>query len=510
MNKSSVATLKLIEQNFDVNALRFRGVAVWPIIRGLLVFDFQKDFADDPHQTAAFDLRDAAGNIAKRAELFARDTNALHARGEDPKELLRPVDILLISSAEYRSELADNRYYNKHLDSLRYFLSPHYSCATLEWSLKKTHNRPSVYPLSTLDHLIGLSSLQKHIALTQERLFDAVEPVERLEQLLEFLRAHGLKTRYNAQLLRWHIVHIFILKAHFTALLHRIDPKAIIMQYYVTLPHFALLLAAKESGIHTFDLQHGAMGEHNGIYFHYEHAVPQEGYAVLPDTFLTWDTRTQKRIRHWSDKTPAHDALSIGNPWITRYMEDVQMHRKLSFINDEKPTVLLSLQPLEDFLPEWIRQVMIATKEDIQWLVRLHPSHPSMPRYIEHMEKALAALRNEGVDTRYEEATRAKLFDLLRHTDLHMTSHSTVAFEALEFGVPSLLFGDFCFDYMAKELQRGVFTRVNTAKELQLLLSSKKKRDALNRTSERGYYDKRALKKFISQTLPSILAKERR
>src|SRR5207253_11421849 len=84
--------------------------------------------------------------------------------------------------------------------------------------------------------------------------------------------------------------------------LERLRPSLAFVVNYYDARCMALILACRELGIRSVDIQHGVQGELHGAYGSWRR-VPAGGYAVLPSIFWCWSGDEARTLRAWTDST---------------------------------------------------------------------------------------------------------------------------------------------------------------------------------------------------------------
>lgn len=228
----------------------------------------------------------------------------------------------------------------------------------------------------------------------------------------------------------------------FEVTLSRLKPKAVFLSLYCHALGMGLVLAARRLGIPTIDVQHGRLGPHHGLYTQLT-AAPEEGYEIAPDRVWCWGEQTKRDIDiDLNPQCSRHSGIIGGNPWFNLWAEGKGElpDQKLAFAllkrSEDKKKVLVSLQPIPQPLPKFVLEAMASAPADWTWWIRLHPlRRHTMPE----VQQQLTALK---INFEIEETTTLPLFWLLKQCDHHITSFSSVAIEALAFGLRTTVFSE--------------------------------------------------------------------
>jgi predicted glycosyltransferase len=97
---------------------------------------------------------------------------------------------------------------------------------------------------------------------------------------------------------------------------------------------------------------------------------------------------------------------------------------------------------------------MKKSPDDWFWLLRFHPATSEAEKsYVFELLKEISPSRAEC-----EYASRLQLYTLLRLCNVHVTGHSTCAFEALSFGVPTITVTQNGADAFRQHIKEGVIS----------------------------------------------------
>ncbi len=236
---------------------------------------------------------------------------------------------------------------------------------------------------------------------------------------------------------------------------------------YYSLHNYALIHAAHLCKIPSFDIQHGVAGD---VHMSYGKGrlVPQRGFNIFPSNFWTWDQASADTIDSWNSE--AIKSHVKGNPWVDlwksgRANEIFNIQTSEAFKSDLEGgnVVLVSLQNLEDSIPDEVIDLARET-EKYTLLLRLHPAK-------KNYEKLDAKLKKEKVLSKYylQEATEVPLHYLLPYTSVHITRFSSVAIEAMEYGISTIFLEQNGLDFFASNLPANLVEN-GIGKSLESLL----------------------------------------
>lgn len=246
----------------------------------------------------------------------------------------------------------------------------------------------------------------------------------------------------------------------FTKLLKNSRVNRILFECYYKPEVFGIIAAAKELDIQTVDIQHGKQGTHHLMYTHWS-AAPEGGFNTVPDEFWNWGEESVENIRSSSsvEFLKNHKPRAVGFPWLDKCREqlpftlDENQQGFLKRLSSFDSRILITLQPEtvdnEGAIPSELLDVMLTTRENRAWLIRLHPSMKQLPNRYD----SLLNIENVFIDI----PTALPLYVLLKHSTHHITKFSSVAFEANSFGIPTLIIGAIGLSLYSQYFKDAVF-----------------------------------------------------
>lgn len=236
-------------------------------------------------------------------------------------------------------------------------------------------------------------------------------------------------------------------------LLQKYNPKVVFFvgfDYY-----YGLILAAKELGIKTVDLQHGVQAGWSPVYNNWQ-ALPRNGYEMLPDYFWVWGEYDKCKIE---ENFPIENicALVGGYPWMSR-QEDFFSDSKLFKQNDAYKIGVISLQDQKIF-PKIFSDIVLSTKGKILWVVRRHPKHQNIK--FDHLIDIVLSGK------KYDECNFSII---LKNSSIHLTECSTSVIDADYFGVPSIVTGEQGFINYKDFIEDGSIFYIKSSSEAQKVI----------------------------------------
>lgn len=274
----------------------------------------------------------------------------------------------------------------------------------------------------------------------------------------------------------------------FEKILKKIEPKACFFVCYYHSAGMGYARACRKLGIKTLEIQHG---EQHGLYRGWAN-LPKYGYDTLPDIFWCWGEESAREINKWAKTTNHHEAIVVGNPWISRFLKKESTASEQE--NGGEKNILVAIPNKELSVIKNILDAFKNSPRNLMWRFRLHPSRIAGGQ-MEELEKELEKTGKRNFETK--EASSAIIFEILSKMDFMITPWSTVAYEALALGVhPIITSGDdkAIFENYAN---KGLFSFANTAEKILEVIN--KNKSEFNFKEETPYIetDREKMKKII-------------
>lgn len=439
--KQILQQMVAVERAFDVNSLAMGGLRLWPILREALYFQLRRPRAN-------YTRRQWAGRKNLQARFDFSAAAALQA--------CQGGQVVLYSIPQHYSDRINGRFYNRYLDPLIPVLASEAPSLKLElWSRESAATLPRAEPT------LFLPPVGHELADAP-----AKEPIPGFAEFAREVR--GLTgVEMDEELFSVQAQVVMSFRDYFKRLLEPLAPRAVLIPFYYNKAAMGLIWASRLLGAVPVDIQHGAMGPHHGMY-HQWTRVPAEGYELLPEFWWTWGEEFCQGIaRHQPPEQTHHLPVVGGNPHVTAWQnglaptdrEEDGFARRLAGCGR---VVLVALTRLEEHpLPEFLWEAMRQSPPDWLWLFRLHPVEA-------HLEQRLAGLlREKGVaNWEVSQATRLRLYFLLKHSHHLVTHCSSSCFEALTFGKPTTFIDPLGRRHFAEQVEAGHFRHAASAGEL--------------------------------------------
>jgi len=265
---------------------------------------------------------------------------------------------------------------------------------------------------------------------------------------------------------------------YFKKILNKVRPKIGFVVCYYGPIGMAFILACKESGVISIDIQHGQQGEYNIAYGKWN-KIPENGFEVLPNYFWCWGKEEVSAIESWNHKTKNHRAIIGGNLLVNEFLNNESRLSKYyeikikNKVQSGKKNILLSLQLVHGLTDLFINAIN-SSPDNWFWWIRLHPD---MKTNKKEVQKKLHLLRTKNWNI--SDATNLPLYALLKYMDVHVTSWSAVVLEAEMFGISSITTYPVGRDYFHKQISNTIVVEAYNLQDLiyaiDIQINNKKK-----------------------------------
>jgi len=288
------------------------------------------------------------------------------------------------------------------------------------------------------------------------------------------------------------IEEVLCWKLLWNKVLQEAKPKMVFVLCYYNIKMSGLILAARELGIQTVDMQHGGQGDLH-VAYNYEN-IPEEGFNMLPHYFWVWDNHSEQNLVKNISGT-GHHAVLGGNPWIT-FLQNQDFNVELG----SRKIIIYTLQTIfNQILPDYIIDAVKNTPSNFCWWLRLHP------RASEKQKDDLKDLLSQHglLDAiKIDDSKEIPLPAILAKATVHLSHFSGSVIEASLMNVPlNVVVGDegkqFFFDLIQKD--EAVYYDPATDCPLHVFLKDKlsQRLDAVENRQDKLV----SLKSFIENTL---------
>ncbi|MCA1986751.1 MAG: hypothetical protein LDL27_09795 [Desulfovibrio sp.] len=435
-----------LEHRCDPAALRHHGLQVWPVAR-LAIWNCING-------SAAQFLRLPEAALCSVRHVLTPHGAATLAAAAEQAQAGREVDMLLFSAAGYYTDQCEGLAYNRHVDPLLDLFGDRWRMVPLELVEGRQPPQSGQPPQQARKHpgLVLEYAVQRRpmpgAQAGKIAGFEALAPA--VQALLGEAVDHARILQDITTLRAW--------RALYTQVLQALQPRCVGIVCYYHLQAMGLAWACRSLGIPCVELQHGKQGKYHGMYTHWTR-MPADGYEVLPDHFWLWGEESrQNMVATLAPDRRAPVVFTAGSPWLTLWLDgpgcdpSPEMQQRLDARCAGRHPVLVSLQPLEEPVPPALFQAIRQSPPSWLWLLRLHPRNVAEAGSLAAWFAELG-FRNVEVAL----ANEAPLYSLLTRSRHHVTGFSSVAYEALQFGLSSTVFHPTTRDMYADYLASGHF-----------------------------------------------------
>lgn len=455
-----VNILHKTEQAEDVNRWKLEGFRVWPLFRARVIpmFKDKGSFYSEP-------AVHAQGRIGLKQRLIAiyqsfRFRSAFRRKAD---RLFAGVscDVLLYSKNHSHTDKVAGRWYDRFVDPFDDVLKPDYTIRKLV--LVNAQDKPlDGYSKEVL--LLDHADLQT--SFHYRRQWKKMTRLSETEAYRSICSLTGIDfpARHLDSALK-NVTYYFQL---FDEVFSRIKPRIVFLKCHYEDDSSGLILAAKRHGIKTVDVQHGKQGVAHPMYSHWT-KIPEGGYELLPDYFWNWGEESKYNIERWMNNKNIHRPVVGGNLWLAKWKSGAirftgtdAENAFIASLDRYEKVILFTLQPIEkgEMMPAFIAEAIRQSPPGWIWLLRKHPFQSIAANDLLAMTgpaQATVEAQHSGV---------IPLYELLRHTHVHITLWSSTAFEANDFGVPTILAHPFGLSLYEMQVKDKIFSGALTTDEL--------------------------------------------
>ena len=462
------------EAESDVLAWRAGGIHLWPFIRHKITYEY----VHVKQISLPFPIR----TFRKVQLIFKGAFECLQLMLSR-----KAIDFIFLSKATYRAMINDV-WMDRFCDSIIEFAGAEArrKSLILESGVDMKYRKPrfrneSVQGVQGILYLLGiLAPVIGRIRKSQYTLSGFSEFKQRFSELVD------VRLTLSEQVIKKQFDRVLVLADFFEWYLKRVEVKKVFLVCFHEEYGYAMTLACSRLGIPSVDIQHGVEGRYHYVYTPYL-KIPATGFDLVPDKFWVWDTISFDNILNWGNEN--HTPFLGGNVWLKHCQANkVDVNLELS-----KPVILVSLQPLEDALPDMLLEAMRDTANVYYWFLRMHPRQFSERQLLEDRLDQYGLLESVNLN----EASNLPLPVLLNLASVHITQWSSVVFEAFEMGVPSIVIHQTGkMMYQTEEFEKDFVYFSDTADDLKMKVGELKDKKRFLENEQVAYADR--VKSFVN------------
>lgn len=470
-HKKAVETILSIEERYDVNSVRYKGVMVWPVIRHFIMGNLL-------HSSGASGEVSCKESQAKATAIellktMYKNRKVLNSSKRDNAKQLKKLssigqrDTLFFSKALEHIGPYDVKYYNPFIDPMVELVKDKYSNLKLELNSAEGVKRSPRYVETEL--------VSPHYYLLRKRLKSGSwksedgRRIDGFQALKAFVADITGTMKLDESYFVERVDNILAYRAFFCEILKTLRPKVVFLVCYYYAAAMGLISACRQLGVPSVDIQHGQMGKYGGFYTHWTN-VPEEGYEFLPEHVWVWGEDSADNINKWHPEGCRHHRAIIGgNRWLAKWVNgegfptNAEERNFFKLLKAKEKVVLITLQPIEKPFSDHVLETMKFAPKSWIWLVRIHPVQVNRGE----IEEIRSIVKAQGIDNyEIDISTTSPLFGLLQHVDHHLTAWSTVCYESLAFGVPTTIIHPNGSDIYSSYIEGGIFTYADDCEAL--------------------------------------------
>lgn len=485
--KTAAETIAEIEQQFNVNAVHYGDLRVWPLIRLALWTQLchpEMNVMKLPNQPTARHplIRSVIENTRKVSRICKNPKgymNKLRFHNGRLRKIVNNthVDMLFFSRAEEHREQFEGSFVDSILDPLIALVAEQHNCMKVQIDSdlgrkNMPHYEPTVF-IDAIRYFIRKRIISKNGESSR---------VDKLENFIELKKcvsevANGISINEKYFLNQVRVIKKY--EGFFTEVLSIIRPKAVFLVCYYYPIAMALISACRRLGVKTLDVQHGKQGKYHGMYTHWTR-MPEEGYELLPDFFWVWGEEAKRNIQRWQPVGLKRNIPVVGgNLWLSQWIHTNRYEEVYGKYDDffkmlgkYKKIILYTAQPIPDHFSDCFLEAMRMSPDSWIWLIRLHPRQRNQ---LVEIDNFLLARGLDNYEMRI--SSEISLYSLLKKTDHHLTCWSTVCYEAVYFDVPTTIVHRNGATLYEEYIEKGIFTYAAGGQELLMAIESAGKKE---------------------------------
>ena len=287
------------ESQNNVNQFTYKGLEIWPILRFMIAQEIENEWLSEGRHTPSwlFQYKNDAMTLHK---IFTKQAATKSSSSEQliwnvlgaNKQSFSDLEILFISRPERHFQFDDGLLTCGHEDSLQSILSDHGKCKKFEQYNSRLSDS---LPRKIQPTYFGVFDRSQYDGENIDNVFPEYE--DNIDLIKAIRNEFGVKSLVKGLIykkVRTVEKHSYV----YRHLLDKLKPKSVFFGLYYADETLGCILACKTLNIPSVEIQHGFVGTHQWFQTKWA-AVPQDGYALLPD-FLGVGRTQKKRLSHRS------------------------------------------------------------------------------------------------------------------------------------------------------------------------------------------------------------------
>ncbi len=408
-----------IETEFDLSIFNRNEIWYYPIIKQNL---FVYELSGNKSTEGAVNSNSILSKAAKAFNIF-KDTKSISQ-----------CDFLILDSAASRRFNPETKKYESIFSDFIYRIFPDKKIATLEKPNEsgKMHYKNTPEYVNLIFHDKGILS-----SVIQSKLHPfkfTKEEVTSLLQIISFLDADVNIIKF----ITVKLARFFTLNNYYLNLLPKINPKLIFLINAYNYSNMALILAAKELGIKTVELQHGFIREEHPGYIWKN----MESKKLFPDYFFSYGEYFTNLLKKRSVIFDESKIITCGAYSIEKRLTEL-LDKKNDKTKTKKIIYITSQWSIREKLKPFVLKLSEILPHEYIIKYKTHPLEKDTQQFYAEFQKAdnITFLDNPDINS----------LDLMPEADVHSTAYSTSFMEANFLEIPNIFIYIEGFSHVVKK-----------------------------------------------------------
>jgi hypothetical protein len=434
----------------------------WPLVR--LILYQNKDYGNQYVSPLQGVSNKSLSTLRKIINFFSKSVS-FFLKGAfsnfNSKKYIQSLDLddalVFISRGVDYSNLPNGKYFNKNIDPYIDILSKKHKAVKIHLESSNMH-----VPLYNQAIAVDPIILDK-IAFIKFKIFGVILKVRHI-----FFRNAGIKKHICGLLFDEFQYERYLNEARYFSLAFEkvfkySQPKMIFMTCYYSPRNMGIITACKKNKILVVDIAHGKIGKNHPMYTGWQSA-PDRSKKMLPDYVWVWGNEIND-IMSLSNTSAKYGKMLKsfvgGNMWINHW-RGMNYDDKYLLLNDEQILFLFSLKKYErvilftsqsEELPKCVLLAIRNSPAEWFWLIRSHPVH-QLNRSLKSF-KDLNLQKSQNYDTIH--SSNLNLYLLFENVTHHVTAYSSTCYEAIYFGIPTIIIDEIGLELYKKYINDRIF-----------------------------------------------------
>lgn len=429
-----VGYLNKLEDNFPVSEWKIRNIDVWPLIKLELCLCLLSE-SNNTHFSNTIFKQSLLSKPKKIYHYLKACLSFFHI-------INGKFDVMIFHHNVARTvKCKDGSYFDYNLDPFTFCLKNNFSILHLDYCVNSNVSN-TFKKTYFVNHAID-----RHFIMSRLKCLFCKKNYK-LEKYSEFLATLpvNIHNKFSITNVLKNVIKLETLRNYFYKILIKTKVKFVIAGCGYGLDTMALFSACDKLDIKCMEVQHGlAAGASHRWYTSWTNLPVGKKYQSLPNIYWVWSKADYETMIKWSE--PRHLIIQGGKPFVQIYKElEPFISTKKINLDKNKKTILVSLQPCVIY-PEWFISFVKKSSGIYNWIIR---THPNFDNYQENFIRQFSNYNSIYLSTK-----DSLLENELSIADVHVTNHSCVVVDAIEFMVPSIILDSSYKGLFLKEIEKG-------------------------------------------------------